>query len=187
MMYDRYRYVFTRPDLMLTVRYTLAGLYLGPPISNPEPLVFFSFLQMNPYTAVGFLARAYTQPLLGWSKYKYKMNKINGGNYSIVLVDVAFLHREYFRLYTETLPEGMARLVDRLNNCEDLAMSFLVSNLCKCASGLHVEPRTAIIHLTGKKGLSGRSNHPRNRGVCISTYSHHFQEMPLKNINCVYY
>ena len=142
--------------------------------------------QLNPYTVVGFFARAYTQPLIGWSKYHYKMGKKYGARYSIILPNVAFIHKEYFRIYTEKLPSGMADLIDKFNNCEDLSMSFVVSDLCQCASGLHMEPRVDIIHLSGKAGLSGSSNHPSERGICISVFATFFEGMPLKEINCVY-
>ena len=51
------------------------------------------------------------------------------GSYSIILTKAAFLHHDYFDIYTNRMPESVLALVDRNRNCEDIAMQFLISNI----------------------------------------------------------
>ena len=50
------------------------------------------------------------------------------GAYSIVLTKAAFLHHDYFGIYTNEMPSSIRELVDKERNCEDIAMQFLVSD-----------------------------------------------------------
>lgn len=51
------------------------------------------------------------------------------GSYSIILTKAAFLHHDYFKIYTQDMPQAVRDMVDRNRNCEDIAMQFLVANV----------------------------------------------------------
>ncbi|XP_029475083.1 exostosin-like 1 [Rhinatrema bivittatum] len=51
--------------------------------------------------------------------------------FSMVLTAAAFYHRYYHRLFTDYLPAKLRNLVDRISNCEDILMNFLVSAVTK--------------------------------------------------------
>ena len=51
------------------------------------------------------------------------------GSYSIILTKAAFLHHDYFNIYTNIMPKSVLELVDKNRNCEDIAMQFLISNI----------------------------------------------------------
>ena len=59
--------------------------------------------------------------------YTFESNRWHGF-YSIILTKAAFLHHDYFGLYTSAMPSAIRSLVDSERNCEDIAMQFLISN-----------------------------------------------------------
>lgn len=108
--------------------------------------------------------------------------------YSMVLTGAAFLHKDYLRMYTESLPSEISKMVSELFNCEDIAMNFLVSNHCQCSAAYKVHAKEFV--MTSQTGISTTSgNHTSERSTCLKTFSSAFQKNPLisKPRNCVWY
>ena len=83
------------------------------------------------------------------STYEYTLrNK----NYSMVLTGAAFIHKEYLRLFNETLPQGIRDFIDFFFNCEDIAMNLLVANHTGGNAGLRIQEKTQIKTLDKKAG-----------------------------------
>ena len=79
---------------------------------------------------VGFMPRIHLRKRSNREELIYRCwwNVWWHGAYSIVLTKAAFLHHDYFDIYTNEMPKEIRELVDKGRNCEDLAMQFLVSD-----------------------------------------------------------
>lgn len=82
----------------------------------------------SPKNLVGYMPRLHLRGNDGSLTYRCWWYVWWHGAYSIVLTKAAFLHHEYFNLYTNVMPQSVRDLVDRVRNCEDIAMQYLVSN-----------------------------------------------------------
>lgn len=49
------------------------------------------------------------------------------GIYSIVLTKGCILHREYLAQYDKVIPTNMLQHIDKVKNCEDIAMAYVVA------------------------------------------------------------
>ncbi|CAB1412624.1 unnamed protein product [Pleuronectes platessa] len=92
--------------------------------------VDFAFIvwQSFPERIVGYPARSHY-----WdgsrSRWGYTSKWTN--DYSMVLTGAAFFHRYYQYLFTHHVPASLLSMVDRMANCEDILMNFLVSAVTK--------------------------------------------------------
>uniref|UniRef100_A0AAV2KCC3 Glycosyl transferase 64 domain-containing protein n=1 Tax=Knipowitschia caucasica TaxID=637954 RepID=A0AAV2KCC3_KNICA len=95
-----------------------------------RPQVDFAFIvwQSFPERIVGYPARSHY-----WdssrSRWGYTSKWTN--DYSMVLTGAAFYHRFYHYLFTQYVPVNLLQTVDRMANCEDILMNFLVSAVTK--------------------------------------------------------
>jgi hypothetical protein len=69
----------------------------------------------------------YTNPLTLRGIYKMQ----DECRYNIILTSGAFLHRNYLYAYWTIMSPAIREWVDKLTNCEDIAMNFLVSHLVR--------------------------------------------------------
>lgn len=80
-------------------------------------------------TLVGYMPRLHLRQSDGKSwRYRCWWRVWWHGTYSIMLTKAAFLHHDYFNLYTNVMPQSIRDLVDKGRNCEDIAMQFLIAN-----------------------------------------------------------
>ncbi|TKS75444.1 Exostosin-1a [Collichthys lucidus] len=92
--------------------------------------VDFAFIvwQSFPERIVGYPARSHY-----WdssrSRWGYTSKWTN--DYTMVLTGAAFYHRYYHYLFTHYVPANLLTTVDRMANCEDILMNFLVSAVTK--------------------------------------------------------
>ncbi|KAI4794078.1 hypothetical protein KUCAC02_032295, partial [Chaenocephalus aceratus] len=88
----------------------------------------FRVWQSFPERIVGYPARSHY-----WdgsrSRWGYTSKWTN--DYSMVLTGAAFYHRYYHYLFTHYVPTSLLTMVDRMANCEDILMNFLVSAVTK--------------------------------------------------------
>lgn len=82
----------------------------------------------SPHQLVGWFPRLHTGP--PWKYHAKLATLLLHGRYSIILTKGAFLHAGYLDAYSR-LPAAVHAMVDRMHNCEDLAMQFLVANTTK--------------------------------------------------------
>nr|GMD05424.1 glycosyltransferase family protein 64 C3 [Ipomoea batatas] len=85
----------------------------------------FNVWKSNPDRLVGFFARSHDYDL-SEKKWIYTMRN---DKYSIILTKLMLFKSEYLYKYTCETPPEMLRLVDRMNNCEDILMNVVVSDL----------------------------------------------------------
>ena len=109
------------------------------------------------------------------------------GAYSIILTKAAFLHHDYFKLYTNTMPAVVRNYVDERRNCEDIAMQFLVTNITA------LPPLYVKGHLSDLGALAGistsknviKAGHMASRSECLNDLTELFGVMPLKRSRVV--
>uniref|UniRef100_A0A3P8SS07 Exostosin glycosyltransferase 1 n=1 Tax=Amphiprion percula TaxID=161767 RepID=A0A3P8SS07_AMPPE len=139
--------------------------------------VDFAFIvwQSFPERIVGYPARSHY-----WdssrSHWGYTSKWTN--DYSMVLTGAAFYHRYYHYLFTHYIASSLLTMVDRMANCEDILMNFLVSAVTK-------QPP---IKVTQKK-QPGRTEQARGGPelrqtwaewlTCMNAFSHWLGFMPL--------
>ena len=93
----------------------------------------------------------------------------------------AFLHHNYFKLYSFDMPKKIRSYVDDKRNCEDIAMQFLVSNYTSLPS-LYVKGHLSDFGALG--GISTSQNvitarHMGSRSECLTDLSNLYGKMPL--------
>jgi len=103
------------------------------------------------------------------------------GAYSIILTKAAMLHHNYFHMYTNIMPQSVRDLVDRVWNCEDIAMQFLVAN----ASSLppiyvkgHLQDLGALNGLSVNQSIL-KASHMGARSDCLNQLERLFNGIPL--------
>ncbi|KAM7208262.1 Glycosyl transferase family 64 domain containing protein [Naviculisporaceae sp. PSN 640] len=100
--------------------------------------------------------------------------------YSLVSTGLAFVHISFLHVYSSslTIPARMRAHVDRMFNCEDIAMNFLVSMLT-CSGPLHVLGQEALYRNTVAEGLSSSPDHMDERDRCMTEFKQIMGFIPL--------
>ncbi|XP_030645030.1 exostosin-1c [Chanos chanos] len=102
--------------------------------------------------------------------------------YSIVLTGAAFYHRYYHHLFSQYLPSSLRTMVDRMSNCEDILMNFLVS------SATHLPPikvaqrkqyKDVPVPQSTKTAPWANPEHFSQRQECVNAFASWFGYMPL--------
>jgi len=143
----------------------------------------FSVWQSAPDAMVGFVPRMHW-PVKGKDGVTYY--NYGGwwsiwwtGTYSMVLSKAAFFHRKYLDLYTYNMPSSIHEYVLRERNCEDIAMSLLVSNATG-ASPIWVKGK---LYEIGSSGISSLKGHSERRSKCVNDFVSLYGTMPLVPTN----
>lgn len=116
--------------------------------------------------------------------------------YSMVLIGAAFFHHRYLQLFQDQ-PQAVHALVDETQNCDDIAMNFVVSlhlrkhfksigSITK-PSGVFVKP-VDLRNLekdasTGYQGMWHRPEHLLQRSYCLNRLTQIYGFMPLSFSN----
>ena len=117
----------------------------------------------HPERMVGFDARIHVvieadtkENKSNW-KYGFMSTTESSNQYSITLPRASFIHRDYLDLYTQALPREIFNFVSQNLNCEDVAMSFLVSSLTNGKPPLLADQWAvkSMIKLYSSKTISG--------------------------------
>ncbi|KAJ8270101.1 hypothetical protein GJAV_G00110330 [Gymnothorax javanicus] len=99
-------------------------------VSVPDLSFAFSVWKLFPEQIVGFVPRKHVTTASGvysYGSFELQDPEEGGGDrYSMVLVGAAFFHRQYLELFQKQPAEVLA-LVDETQNCDDIAMNFLVA------------------------------------------------------------
>ncbi|KAJ8357696.1 hypothetical protein SKAU_G00204900 [Synaphobranchus kaupii] len=112
-----------------------------------------------------------------------------GDRYSMVLVGAAFFHRRYLELFQQQ-PAQVHALVDETQNCDDIAMNFVVAMQLGAgprAAGVFVKP-VDLRNLerdahSGYLGMWHRPEHLLQRSYCLNRLAHIYGSMPLRYSN----
>uniref|UniRef100_A0A0K2T4E7 Exostosin1blike [Oryzias latipes] n=2 Tax=Lepeophtheirus salmonis TaxID=72036 RepID=A0A0K2T4E7_LEPSM len=98
---------------------------------------------------------------------------------SMVLTGSAFYHRYYHTLYYKASPPGTKELVNKLKNCEDILMNFLVSSITK-KSPIKVTQRKQFKYAKRDSSFTSKNECFNQRQECINHFASKFGYMPLK-------
>lgn len=112
----------------------------------------------------------------------------------MVLIGAAFFHRQYLQLFQEQ-DKAVHVMVDETQNCDDIAMNFVVSlylksnskTCCNRPSGIFVKP-VDMRNLekeasSGYQGMWHRPEHLLQRSYCLNKLAHIYGVMPLSFSN----
>eukprot|EP00002_Diphylleia_rotans_P003767 TRINITY_DN12659_c0_g1_i1.p1 TRINITY_DN12659_c0_g1~~TRINITY_DN12659_c0_g1_i1.p1 ORF type:complete len:653 (+),score=149.89 TRINITY_DN12659_c0_g1_i1:85-2043(+) len=122
-----------------------------------------------PHVIVGSFARGHETDHNGGYIYMSPDN----GMYSIVLTKFMILHVDFLREYTCALDHEIRSFVDQKNNCEDIAMNFIVSHLSSAAPMI-VETVPEDYGTTS--GISSQTGHSQERHECVTRFSKRFSQ-----------
>jgi len=83
------------------------------------------------------------------------------------------MHRDYLDLYTMALPRPIYTYVAENLECEDIAMSFLVSSLTGGKPPLVADywAVKSMVKLYAAKKISGGKNHKKTRDNCVNDFA----------------
>jgi alpha-1,4-N-acetylglucosaminyltransferase EXTL2 len=141
--------------------------------------------QSHPWGLVGFHSRSFS----GDAKTGYLYNGHDDVMpYQMILTSDVFLHRNYIRLFTETIPRPILKEVDSAMNCEDLAMNFLVSHYCNCAGAFHVKTKKPVTPLKSDPSHArhARLDNYKQRSGCLNSFAKYYPTFPLHSNWCTY-
>lgn len=103
------------------------------------------------------------------------------GTYSMVLTRSVFLHRDYLNLYVNVLPKTILDRIDTTFNCEDIAMTLLVSAATNGKPPLLASlwARKTLIKLYHVTAISGEATkdvakqeeHRQLRNYCVNSFA----------------
>ncbi|CAG5928405.1 unnamed protein product [Menidia menidia] len=143
--------------------------------------VDFAFIvwQSFPERIVGYPARSHY-----WdssrSRWGYTSKWTN--DYSMVLTGAAFYHRYYHYLFTHYVPASLLTAVDRMANCEDILMNFLVSAVTKQPPIKVTQKKQYKETMMSQGSKSSRwadPDHFSQRQTCMNTFTKWLGFMPL--------
>ena len=129
---------------------------------------------------MGWFPRLHTGP--PWRYHAKLATLLVHGRYSIILTKGAFLHAAYLEAYRQ-LPPAVHAMVDRMHNCEDLAMQFLVANTTM-QPPVFVHAQRLWDYGQGQHAVAGISSntsaHHEQRAACLEELVKVFG-MPLRS------
>ncbi|KPP64609.1 exostosin-like 2-like [Scleropages formosus] len=166
-------------------------------ISAPDLSFAFSVWKQFPEQIVGFVPRKHVTTASGvyiYGSYELQDPEEGGGDrYSMVLVGAAFFHRHYLQLFRHQ-PAEVHALVDETQNCDDIAMNFVVATQLARRddgegrpSGVFVKP-VDVRNLerdasSGYVGMWHRAEHMLQRSYCLNRLVQIYGSMPLRYSN----
>ncbi|KAG7672105.1 hypothetical protein KSW81_004988 [Nannochloris sp. 'desiccata'] len=141
-----------------------------------EDLEFgFKVFKQFPQQIAGFVARGhYLDAESNTWRYTAKFD-----GYSLILTGAAFLHRRWLENFFNPgiMPPGVLEFVKEHQNCEDIAMNFLVSHTTKRPSNF-VDGKVNVVRVPG---ISDGADHYNLRDVCLNKFAELYGYMPLEN------
>ncbi|KAG7526466.1 exostosin-like 2 [Solea senegalensis] len=165
-------------------------------VSVPDTSFAFSVWKQFPDQIVGFVPRKHVSTPSGvysYGSFELQDPETAGGDkYSMVLIGAAFFHHRYLQLFQEQ-PVAVHALVDETQNCDDIAMNFVVSLYLRKhlksigrinrPSGVFVKP-VDLRNLekeasSGYQGMWHRPEHLLQRSYCLNRLTQIYGFMPL--------
>ncbi|MBN3317360.1 EXTL2 protein, partial [Atractosteus spatula] len=159
-------------------------------ISAPDISFAFSVWKQFPNQIVGFVPRKHVLTPSGVYSYgSFELQDPEAGSgdrYSMVLVGAAFFHQSYLNAF-QRQPAEVLRLIDETQNCDDIAMNFVVSQLIQKPAGVFVKP-VDVRNLerdasSGYLGMWHRAEHLLQRSFCLNRLVQIYSGMPLRYSN----
>lgn len=157
---------------------TLGILSLDDDVLRPCEALDAAFIRWtrHPERMLGFDVRTHvveeTEEGTTW-KYGYMSTTEKSNRYSLTLPRASFLHRDYLDLYTMALPRPMYAYIAQHFECEDIAMSFLVSSLTGGKPPLITDywAVKSMVKLYSESKISGGKDHKKARDKCVNDFA----------------
>lgn len=156
----------------------------------PHLIVLFPSVQQFPDQIVGFVPRKHVSTSSG--VYSYGGFELqtpgfgDGDQYSVVLIGASFFDSKYLELF-QRQPAALHTLIDETQNCDDIAMNFIIAKHTGKPSGIFVKPiNMANLEKETNSGHSGmwhRAEHFLQRSYCLNKLVSIYGGMPLKYSN----
>lgn len=151
--------------------------------------LFHSFQQF-PDQIVGFVPRKHVSTSSGIFSYGGFELQVpgfgNGDQYSMVLIGASFFSSKYLELF-QRQPSAIHTLIDETQNCDDIAMNFIIAKHIGKTSGIFVKPVNMVNSEketnSGYSGMWHRAEHFLQRSYCINKLVKIYDGMPLKYSN----
>ncbi|KAH9322624.1 hypothetical protein KI387_017263 [Taxus chinensis] len=112
---------------------------------------------------------------------------VHPDRYSIILTKLMIVGTEFLYLYTCHSPKGVREFVDKVRNCEDIAMNFIVADrtgvgpvLVEGSPRDWGDTRNSEGGLVVDAALSSLEDHRKRRGGCITEFHKLWGHMPLR-------
>ncbi|XP_029474465.1 exostosin-like 2 isoform X2 [Rhinatrema bivittatum] len=141
----------------------------------------FSVWQQFPDQIIGFDPRKHIPTPSGIYSYgSYELQSPESGRgdlYSMILIGAAFFHRRYLESFPKQ-PKAVHTLINETQNCDDIAMNFIVANHTGKPSGVFVKPVDI-----SNSGMSHRAEYLLQRSYCLNKLVTIYGSMPLKYSN----
>ncbi|XP_004699283.2 exostosin-like 2 [Echinops telfairi] len=159
-------------------------------ISAQDLLFAFSVWQQFPDQIVGFVPRKHVSTASGIYSYGGFELQIpglqNGDQYSMVLIGASFFNSKYLELFQKQ-PATVHALLDETQNCDDIAINFIIAKHTGKPSGIFVKPEN-MFNLekettSGYSGMWHRAEHFVQRSYCVNKLVKIYTSMPLKYSN----
>jgi len=128
-----------------------------------------------PRALVGFSPRMIGwDPISGNSRYMRWQHTWWSGLYSIMLTKICIIHRDYLTAFVKTIPTTFFDHVNKIRNCEDIAMAHMVAKLSNAAP-VWVD---GVVYEVSETGISSGQSHFNDRSECVSVLSQMTGEFP---------
>ncbi|KAM3605058.1 uncharacterized protein V6R79_019903 [Siganus canaliculatus] len=165
-------------------------------VSVPDISFAFSVWRQFPDQIVGFVPRKHVSTPGGVYSYgSFELQDsetARGDKYSMVLIGAAFFHRRYLQHFQDQPPDVHA-LVDETQNCDDIAMNYVVAlHLRKWSksTGSNIKPSGVFVKpvdlrnlekdaRSGYQGMWHRPEHLLQRSYCLNRLTQIYGFMPL--------
>lgn len=156
----------------------------------PHLIVLFLSFQQFPDQIVGFVPRKHVSTSSGIYSYGgFELQTPgfgNGDQYSMVLIGASFFNSKYLELF-QRQPAAVHALIDETQNCDDIAINFIIAKHIGKTSGVFVKPvNMGNLEKESNGGYSGmwhRAEHFLQRSFCINKLVNIYGSMPLKYSN----
>jgi len=142
-----------------------------------EDLEFgFKVFKQFPKQIAGFVARGHYLDAES-NTWKYKTRQF--AEYSLLLTDAAFVHRRWLKSFfnPKIMPPGVLEFVKKHQNCEDIALNFLVAHFTKHPSNFV----NGTVYVARVPGISNGAGHYNVRDACLNKFAELYGYMPLEN------
>lgn len=143
-------------------------------LMQQELILGFRVWRENRDRIVGFPARYHAR--YGDSMF---YNSNHTCQMSMILTGAAFLHKNYLTAYTYHMPSEIREHVNKIKNCEDIAMNFLVSHLTR-KPPIKTTSRWTLKCSTCTESLFKTDSHFEKRHECIRLFTKVYGYNPLK-------
>uniref|UniRef100_A0A8R1EQ46 Glyco_transf_64 domain-containing protein n=1 Tax=Caenorhabditis japonica TaxID=281687 RepID=A0A8R1EQ46_CAEJA len=143
-------------------------------LMQQEIVLAFRVWRENRERIVGFPARHHAR--FGDSMF---YNSNHSCQTSMVLTGAAFVHKNYLRAYTYEMPSAIREHVDKIRNCEDIAMNYMVSHLTR-RPPIKTTSRWTLKCPTCTESLFKEDSHFEKRHECMRLFTEIYGYNPLR-------